>query len=633
MIKLSVHTKPFSVENESGDFYQYLEFDDYFLLVVGDIGGHGSSKIYSIACEIKNVIEKNKDNPLSNIISLIHKQEILHHHGMTIFVAQIYKNMPMIHYSAVGNIKATIVRKNNFLPLRIQEGIVGYDIPTSIKTHMTKISNGDILLVNTDGVSLHKEQFMHKFGNIKIKDIDSITKHCVEYFGNDDDRLCLALYFEIEKSKYFSIQHTELNNNSNNTGNNNDTRKEKQNNYYHASLFANDAIDFDFHAHANINKTSKLTLLTKERLLIQHLEHTSVKRVISKISTIAQIEKMLDAKIKIFLHEMTKYSDVDIYLSKFLLQLHIYDIKHHIDSLEFLFNNYFITQNNECIINIDLQNLINFNDERFNALKEAFALGLDDAEYIKFKENEKHIQKMAGQARLSAMGEMIGNIAHQWRQPLSVISTSASSLSIQKEFGILTDEIFYKACETINNSAQYLSTTIDDFRDFIKGDTKEEAFELKTFIDKAFSILQASIKDNHINLIINPYENIKMFGALNLLIQTIVNIVSNAKDILVERNIKTKLVFLAISHTKDDVIIKITDNGGGVPNEIKDKIFDAYFTTKHQSKGTGLGLNMAFNIIMNSFQGTLEVENTIYTYEGLELKGARFILTLPLKKA
>ncbi len=630
MIKLSVNEKPFSQRNESGDFYQYIELDDYYLLSVGDIGGHGSSRVYSLACDIQNLIELNKTAPLSKIIQLVHDQEKLHHNGMTLFIAQVYKNMPMINYSAIGNTKALILRKNNLLPLNHQEGILGYDIPTSIKTYMTKISDGDILLVYTDGVSIHKEEFLSKFKS--TKDIDLITKYCVEDFGKEDDRICVALQFEIGNTKYFSLKHSENSVKETTQNYNRDTvKKETKTTKTPTYAKHNNKLLTDLQ-YLNERGNKKISLLESEKLLIKNIAQSSVKDVISKISNLAELDKMMETKLKTFLYEITKYSDVDIYLDRFLLQIYVHEIKHLKESLEFLFSDFFISHQKETIINIPLPNLLHLDNEKFNNLKEMFELGFDDNEYEKFKANEKQMQQMAGQARLSAMGEMIGNIAHQWRQPLSVISTSATSLSVQKEFGILTDEMLYKGCDAININAQYLSKTIDDFRDFIKGDTHKEEFELQTFISKALTLIEASLKDNYIELIISPYENLKIFGALNLLIQAVVNILNNAKDILVEKKVKEKLIVIEIAHTKTDVIIKITDNGGGVPKEIQDKIFDAYFTTKHQSKGTGLGLNMSFNIIVNSFGGTLGVENKVFTHKEIEYKGASFIITLPIQK-
>ncbi|MCK5293235.1 MAG: HAMP domain-containing histidine kinase [Arcobacteraceae bacterium] len=259
-----------------------------------------------------------------------------------------------------------------------------------------------------------------------------------------------------------------------------------------------------------------------------------------------------------------------------------------------------------------------------------FKLGLNDDEFLKFKENERHLEKISEQTRLAAMGEMIGNIAHQWRQPLSVISTNATGMMMQKEYDILTDESFNKSCNDINNNAQYLSKTIDDFRDFIKGDSEEEKFDIKRLIDKSLTIVNSSLKDSYVELIINNNCDTELFGALNMLIQAIVNIVNNAKDILVEKNITDKFIFINTFKTNNEIVISILDNGGGVPSEIIPKIFDAYFTTKHQSQGTGLGLNMAHSIIHNSFNGILDVINETYEHKNITYTGAKFTITIPL---
>jgi len=623
MILFNANIKPYTTLNECGDFYQYLELDDYFLLVVGDIGGHGSPRVYQIACEIKKIVELHKQKSIIEIVNLIHNQEILQQNGMTIFIAQVYKNLPIFNYCAIGNTKAKILRKNDAIPLHTQDGILGYDIPTSIKLHMRKISNNDILIVMTDGISFHKEQFLRDIAN--SKNIELITKSCVDKFGNDDDRLCVALKFDIDANKHFSIKHnldTQVISKNDKITNIKKVRKINNQSQWQQQ----EKRIFDIPSRV----PHKLLLLSNEKLLLKDIEHTSVKFIMTKLAHFSSMAKELEIKIKTFLYEITKYSTVDLYLDKFILQIYIRDIKQLKDSLEFLFNNFYITHDNNCMINISLPKLIHLDKEKFNALKEILTLKLSDQEYTKFKENEQNIQKIASQNKLSAMGEMIGNIAHQWRQPLSVISTAASGLAVQKEYGMLTDEMLFKSCDIINDNAQYLSNTIDDFRDFIKGDTKAEKFTLKQLIEKSLNILQSSIKENYIDLIVSLDEEIQLDGALNLLIQTIVNIINNAKDVLIERDIKNKLIFLTATQKDENIIITIKDNAGGIPVDIKDKIFDAYFTTKHQSIGTGLGLNMAYNIIVNSFKGKLEVENKTFFHNDQEFKGAMFILTLPI---
>ncbi|MCK5295199.1 MAG: cache domain-containing protein [Arcobacteraceae bacterium] len=232
--------------------------------------------------------------------------------------------------------------------------------------------------------------------------------------------------------------------------------------------------------------------------------------------------------------------------------------------------------------------------------------------------------------KMVAMGEMIGNIAHQWRQPLSVISTASTGIIMQKEYGVLDDDKLIKTCHAINDNAQYLSKTIDDFKNFIKGDRTKEIFNLKNGIDSFLNLVEGSIKNYNINIILDLKKNIEINGYENELIQCCINVFNNAKDVLVENNIEDKLIFLSIYKKEDKAIIKIKDNGGGIPDDILPKIFEPYFTTKHQSQGTGLGLHMTHNLIVDGMGGTIEATKQTYTYDDKEYTGAEFVITLPL---
>ena len=224
---------------------------------------------------------------------------------------------------------------------------------------------------------------------------------------------------------------------------------------------------------------------------------------------------------------------------------------------------------------------------------------------------------------------MIGNIAHQWRQPLSVIATGASGMKIKKEHQLLDDEEFYKICDVIDENAQYLSRTIDDFKNFIRGDRVKKEFNFKKNIDSFLSLVDSTIKTNDITIICNVPDNITISGYPNELNQCFINIFNNAKDALKEKNIEDKLIFLTVSEDNENITSTILDNAGGIPDKIIVKIFEPYFTTKHQSQGTGLGLHMSYNIIVNGMNGTLRASNENFTYEGKDYTGAKFEITLP----
>ncbi len=222
------------------------------------------------------------------------------------------------------------------------------------------------------------------------------------------------------------------------------------------------------------------------------------------------------------------------------------------------------------------------------------------------------------------MGEMIGNIAHQWRQPLSTISTAASGLKMKHEFDMLEKDDIPEFTDTIVTNTKYLSETIDTFRDFIKEEKETKEIVIQERIDETLKIVRASLENSHIKLINNiDYENpIKVELVAEELAQVLINILNNAKDVILQRKIEDGTITIALIKTNKNFKITIEDNAKGIEKDVLPKIFDPYFTTKHQFHGTGLGLYMSKIIVEKHLFGQLEVENT--------KKGAKFTITIPL---
>lgn len=235
------------------------------------------------------------------------------------------------------------------------------------------------------------------------------------------------------------------------------------------------------------------------------------------------------------------------------------------------------------------------------------------------------------QSKMASMGEMIGNIAHQWRQPLSTISVSASGMKLRKEEDVLSDTVFYNSCDEIIKQCQFLSRTIDDFRDFLKPDKIKKNFNLHQTILNTLSIVQSSMANNSISIIYkNPFSEFAIFSYENKLSQSFLNILNNAKDAILQNNPSNfQFILINVNIVNDVVQISFKDNGGGIDENIIPKIFEPYFTTKHQTQGTGLGLYMTYKII-NSLNGIISVYNSNFIYQNNNYKGAEFIISLYL---
>ncbi len=200
---------------------------------------------------------------------------------------------------------------------------------------------------------------------------------------------------------------------------------------------------------------------------------------------------------------------------------------------------------------------------------------------------------------------------------------------MQKKYDLLNDKIFEETSTDINNNAQYLSKTIDDFKNFIKGDRKRVIFNLKDNIDSFLSLVKSSIVNNNIKLVLDVAADINVFTYPNELIQCFMNIFNNAKDALIQNNEKDRLILISAFIENENITIKIQDNAGGINTDVIQKVFEPYFTTKHKSKGTGIGLHMTYNLVVNGMHGMIEVKNEKFIYNDKSYTGALFLINLP----
>jgi signal transduction histidine kinase len=253
---------------------------------------------------------------------------------------------------------------------------------------------------------------------------------------------------------------------------------------------------------------------------------------------------------------------------------------------------------------------------------------------IEVEKNRKKDQQLIQQSRHAALGEMIGNIAHQWRQPLSAISTTASGTKLQMELGIIDNLEIQKVFDDIMDYVKFLNQTIEDFRGFFRQDVKKEPFNVIDVINNTLKIVSASYKDNDIKIITKFKDSdLRVMGSPSELSQVFLNILNNAKDVLVEKLPKEKKIHIYGEIVGDENLIYIQDNGEGIPAEVIEKVFDPYFTTKHKSQGTGIGLYMSKEIVEKKFDGFLSVKNRDIIIDDESFYGACFIISIPLYRA
>ena len=229
------------------------------------------------------------------------------------------------------------------------------------------------------------------------------------------------------------------------------------------------------------------------------------------------------------------------------------------------------------------------------------------------------------QSKLASLGEMIGNIAHQWRQPLSLISTVASSLKVKSEYDMLTKEDINEVSASIVKQTEYLSNTIDNFRDFIKGDKLYTNISIKDVLENSLTLVSASLNNNFVNLILELNDDLTIFGNKNELTEAFLNIISNSKDVLKSIEEKDRFIFIKTKKIDENKLeLKFLDSGGGIDESIISKVLEPYFTTKHKSQGTGLGLAIVDKIVRERHKASIEIYNEEFIYNEKKYKGLSF---------
>ncbi len=258
--------------------------------------------------------------------------------------------------------------------------------------------------------------------------------------------------------------------------------------------------------------------------------------------------------------------------------------------------------------------------DKLNQLNETLSKKVGDA----LASTRSKDQLFAQQSRHAAMGEMIEQIAHQWRQPLNTLALINQNLYFKRQLGECPDVCYETAHDQIEEHLQYMSKTIDDFRNYYKIDKSKMAEDIGELAGIALRLNDVLLKYARIQTHLVVQTSTKAILAKNEMIQVFMNLIKNAHDVIKERNIESGEITITILETMGRIEVWVEDNAGGIESTDIEKVFDLYFTTKSEDKGTGLGLYMCRYIIVESFGGTISVENSA--------KGAKFVIGLPIDR-
>jgi len=282
-------------------------------------------------------------------------------------------------------------------------------------------------------------------------------------------------------------------------------------------------------------------------------------------------------------------------------------------------------EDQQFINKINLYKEVIFKTKELEAVNQNLYKSLQ--EEIRLKETiQRQHREIAEQSKMVALGEMLSNIAHQWRQPLSIISTCSSGMSVKKEMDILTEEELIENLEKITETTKQLSHTIDGFKGSIFEDVKTKC-NLSEFINNTVNSKLHLFQQNDISLVQNLDKEIEIVTLPNSLQQSLLNILINSIEALSTTNIP-KYIFIDLFLEDNFINIRIKDNAGGIEPKNLHKVFEPYFTTKHQKQGIGLGLTNVYNNIITNLHGKVKIENKRFSYEDCDYSGTQINITL-----
>ena len=262
----------------------------------------------------------------------------------------------------------------------------------------------------------------------------------------------------------------------------------------------------------------------------------------------------------------------------------------------------------------------------FEKTKELHELNKNLEQRVKDEVEANRIKdkQLNDQAKFAQLGELIGNIAHQWRQPLNAISSAATGMQTMRQLGISDEDDENKSIQQISDTTQTLSSIINNFRDFVNQKNEKSDVVVQDLLNTTINVISSSLENDDLEILTKfPDEDIELSIISGSLSQVILNIIKNSQDALLKiENEQNKEVVIEVYTSNNDLKISIKDNANGISEDILPKIFDPYFTTKHQSQGVGLGLYVVRESMEKHLNGRIDVNTSS--------NGTEFILTFPM---
>lgn len=606
-------------ENSSGDFFLRREHPLGELVVVGDIGGHGQAAFNAIKQEIAAAFDDlPKEVKLRDLIQQVADIKSLHPYGLVMFVGFFDRRVPVLHYCLVGNIRGYIVDRSSVSTLRGQQGILWLQQPASIREYTLKINNGSRVILTTDGI-----RSLRAINAKTLLQTDRKTmanRIGAELHQVSDDALCAVLDYRFsEFGEPSSVVKPVLTGNIVSVGAKRRTQSSRD---HEPSLETETRV----RAHTQDLPCVPPVAASPPHSLAQPLPRPEVIPAESHLLLSTSTMKSARTGLKILferigytglavVHWTTFYlelieqfrADVRFYLTDTTLFASAPVRPEQTQELEPLKRDaavYYSPETQTLWLEHRLLNDDAGAQAALGGLADIVRLGTDQKTFDQIRAEQTQERLLAEQAKLASMGEMLGSVAHQWRQPLNEIALRAQMLSLDFEQGNITQQSLDVYVSQVIDIVQFMSQTIDDFRNFLKPNQSTSVESVQGLIHQVLVLQKAQLESDEV-LVEVTGDDFGIECIASEVKHTLMILINNAKDALMGHTGVRRIVI----HTGNGQLT-LTDTAGGMSPDVLAHATEPYFTTKTSGKGTGLGLYIAKQVIEKSLGSEIHFANT-----------------------
>lgn len=598
MIEFQSEIFPFSGPESCGDFAIRVKREDGDLLAVGDVAGHGDPVVGRLAQSCMSRLSKSENLSLEEIINELEALPGMSDRGVSIFLGLFDRSIPLLHYYLQGDIAVHHFVDGHYKRLPNHDAPLGLGRASNRKFRSIKVAPGELFTLTSDGVKLSFEKDSKTAATTSI---DRLFEQFVNGMshGADDGVIALA---RVRGTAQNNSRSSVIHNISNPRQNATETAQISRNTPAEENLkFQNPVFTALLGPDANIGRLqSKDQIRPYLRLLFEIVQLGDFER--------SKLESLLLQQA-----EETN-SSAELFSEDNLLQIQLDHSVEIEQQAKALFSpERILHKDSKLIVSLPCAYKRTVTAEDRKRLLQR----LSARDYEDQQTRRKNESLLAEQSKLAAMGEMVGAIAHQWRQPLNELGLRIQRLQLhQHQSRLETNEVDAFAQESLE-LIQHMANTIDDFREFFSHDSEGSSFEVRQVIDEVLRLHSAQLENNGIAVTISG-DSFRATGQASHLKQIFFNLISNARDALRDHEIKNPKINVTLDAAASE--LRFADNAGGVPPNTLERIFEPYYTTKTHGQGTGMGLYMCRMLAVDQLHGSIYATNIEGEGGGLEIR-------------